>query len=759
MVSVMVSPLPANELQRLQAVRDLQILDTPNDPNFDTLVELAVELLGMKIGFVSIIDQDRQWFRAQCGYPATETPREHAFCAHTIMGADLLIVEDATLDERFAANPLVAGEPNIRFYAGAPLLVAPDIGVGSLCVIDDKPRRLSEQAQHTLRRLADVATALLLSHQNAREMTAIAAELEAKHLETREQAARLAAQTRALEAGSLLANMGAWELDLRTGVYSWSESMYRLHGVDRSYPLNHESLNAFYEPEQRQRLQSVIERSLATNGDYQFEGEIVTPGGDRKYVRLSASVEFKDGVPIRRFGWKQDITAEYQAKARLTALAERDPLTGLFNRQRFKTLLNERLGEGRQVSVLLLDLDGFKGINDSYGHAAGDAFLVEFAHRLSRAPVGSCSAARLGGDEFAICLAHDDPHDATIVAEWLLQEVQRPWVWQHKTFELTTSIGIVGLQEQEVTPEHLLQCADLALYAAKHSGKNRYAFFDPSMREAADRRMDTLHAFRDALRSDDIILFYQPKVDLRSGEVRGLEALLRWQRSDGSVRAPATFVDALNDPGLAEAIGARVLSQALQAAQRWVRDGVNFGAIAVNLSAFQFRDPALADWMLEHVSRSGIHPTQLEVEITEEVLLSRDAVQVLSIVEKLRAAGVRVAFDDFGTGFASLTHLSEFPVDIIKIDRSFVNRLEFMPKRRAITNSIVNLARTLDIEVVAEGIETADQRELLRAMGCNTGQGYLFARPASEATITSWLRDRQATTREPNHLCFDRVGV
>lgn len=746
MVRAMVYPLPANELQRLHAVLDLQILDTAKDPNFDSLVALAVELLGMKIGIVSIVDRERQWFKAHCGLDTAETPREQAFCAHTIMGPELLIVEDATLDKRFKTNPLVVGEPNIRFYAGAPLMVASDLAVGSLCVIDDKPRRLSEQGQQTLRRLADIATALLLSHQNAQQMTAVAAELQAKHLETNQQAARFAAQTRALEAGSMLANMGAWELDLRTGVYSWSESMYQLHGVDHSYPLTDETINAFYEGEHQERLQAVIDDSLATNEGYQIEVEMVTPAGDRKHVRLSGSVEFEDGMPVRRFGWKQDITAEHEAKERLIALAERDPLTGLLNRHRFKALVDERLGEGRRVSVLLLDLDGFKDINDTYGHAAGDAFLIEFANRLRRIAVGACSAARLGGDEFAICVAHDDPLDVTIIAEWLLHEVQLPWAWQHRTFELTTSIGIVAIDEQDSTPENLLQWADLALYAAKRSGKNKYSFFDPSLREAADRRMDTLHAFRDALRTGDIILFYQPKVDLRTGAVSGLEALLRWQRPDGSVRAPAAFSDALNDPALADAIGTTVLTQALGAARMWLDAGVEFGTVAVNLSAFQFRDPDLAEWLLEQISEAGVPTSRLEVEITEEVLLSRDSAQVLLIVEKLRAAGVRVAFDDFGTGFASLTHLSDFPVDIIKIDRSFVSGLEAMQKRRAITTSIISLAQTLDIEVVAEGIETATQRDLLRAMGCRTGQGYLFAKPADQQTITSWLRERHMPT-------------
>ncbi len=758
-------PIPPDEHRRMQAVLKLNILDTPPDPSFDSLVRLAAELFGTKISLVSIIDADRQWFRAAVGVDRSETPRELAFCAHTVLGQEVFVVEDVASDQRFASHPWVTGEPHIRFYAGVPLMIEPGLAAGTLCVIDDKPRRLSQHALQTLVRLAEIATALLVSHRNALCVLSIAEELQLKNVETERQAAQIAVQARALEAGSLLANMGAWELDLRTGLYSWSDSMYRLHGVERSYPLTHASLEAFYEPAERERLKTVVRHSLATNSDYMFEGEMVTPDGKRKFVRLSGSVEFADGMPIRRFGWKQDITEEFEAKRRLVALAEQDPLTGLLNRNRFKEIIHEHLAGDQPISVLLMDLDGFKDINDSYGHAAGDAFLLEVAHRLKRVPVGSCSAARLGGDEFAVCIRHNDTTEAEIAAEWLLHEIRRPWLWQQRTFELTTSIGIVGPDECESTPEDLLQFADLALYAAKRSGRNSYCMFSQALLSAANRRVDTMHAFREAFRQDQIVLHFQPKLDLGTGEVKGLEALIRWQKPDGQIIGPALFADAFNEPSLADQIGDHVLRSALRSARRWHEAGLEFGNVAVNLSAFQFRNPNLASGIIEQLAQANVPFNCLEVEITEEVLLARDSDAVRATVEALHQAGVRIAFDDFGTGFASLTHLSEFPVDIIKVDRSFVNGIEALPKRRAITASIINLARTLDIEIVAEGIETTAQRDLLRAMGCRIGQGYLLGRPADHETTTVWLAKQNLRqplkhvtapelSRQPSNNCF-----
>ncbi|WP_187969602.1 putative bifunctional diguanylate cyclase/phosphodiesterase [Aquibium microcysteis] len=744
----MTRPIPLNEAERLAEVVELDILDSPREPSFDALVELAVEMLGMKMGLLSIVDRDRQWIKAGCGTDMQETSRADAFCSHAIMSDDPLVVEDALLDERFRDNPLVRGRPFIRFYAGVPLSVRPGVAVGSLCVLDDKPRRLSAIGRSTLRRLADVARMLLLGHMNARKMEKVAEELRARHAEIERQKERLELQKRVVDAGSQLANMGAWEFDLQTGQYSWSDSMYVLHGLPRDHPLTLESVHRLYPEHERRRLQDAIEHATRTNGEFKFEGQMDAADGTRKVVRILSRVELANGVPVRRYGWKQDITEEHAARQKLIDLAERDPLTGLLNRNRFKDHVAEQLAAGVNPAVVLFDLDGFKDINDSYGHALGDAFLVEIARRLRRFPLDSVVAARLGGDEFALCLPHTDRLEMAILAEWLCAEIRRPWLWGARTFELTTSVGIAHLEGAPAGLDDLIRYADLALYAAKQSGRNGYRFYDETMREEADRRMEVLHDFRRALRAGgDVVLHYQPKVDLRTGRIAGLEALLRWQRADGTVLGPGAFKDAFHDTALSDRIGTHVLTQALAAASRWHACGLPFGSIAINLSALQFRDQDLADVILHGIGEAGIPARCLQVEITEEVLLSNRFSRAVESIDTLRRAGVKVAFDDFGTGYASLTHLCDFPVDIIKIDRSFVTGLDRQSRKKAITASVIELARSLDLEVVAEGIETPAQRDIIRSLGCRFGQGYLLGRPVDAAAMEARLAAGDAGAR------------
>lgn len=747
MISVTVR-LPDNETERLAQVLDLDILDTPREPSFDALVELAVEMLGMKIGLVSIVDRERQWFKAACGLDLRETARSDALCNHTILRDDLLMVEDALMDERFRDNPFVVGHPFVRFYAGVPLSVEPGVAVGSLCVLDDKPRRLSATAAATLRRLADVANTLLLGHRNARAMERVANELRVRNAEIQQQKERLELQKRVVDAGSELANMGTWEFDPRTGAYSWSDSMYSIHGVPRDFPLTMDSIHRFYPEHERQRLKAMIDNAGETGGEFKFEGRMTAADGKAKVVRLLSRVEYIDGVPVRRYGWKQDITEEHAARQKLVDLAERDPLTGLLNRNRFKEHVAERTSTGANPAVVLFDLDGFKDINDSYGHAVGDAFLVEIARRLGQFPIGEVVAARLGGDEFALCLPCIDRLETAILAEWLCAEIRRPWLWAARTFELTTSVGIAHFEGTSPATDDLIRYADLALYAAKQSGRNGYRFFDDTMREDADRRVEVLHDFRHALRrGGEIVLHYQPKVDLRTGRLAGLEALLRWQRRDGTILGPGAFEDAFYDTALSDRIGTHVLTEALGTAARWHARGLDFGSIAINLSALQFRDQELADVILQGIRESGIPASRLQVEITEEVLLSNRFSRAVESIDRLRRAGVKVAFDDFGTGYASLTHLCDFPVDIIKIDRSFVTGLEQQSRKKAITASVIELARKLELEVVAEGVETAAQRDIIRSLGCRFGQGFLLGRPLDAIATEARLIESGARAR------------
>lgn len=730
-------PVPPNETMRLQRVLELGILDSEFETQFDALVTHASEIFGVPVSLITILDHDRQWFKAAHGFDMRETSREAAFCNHAVAIGSRTIVEDASKDARFASNPLVLQEDGIRFYAGVPLAIAPGIHVGTFCILDTKPRRLSKKALQTLDQLGHIAEALIRQFAQARELAQLSDEVGSKNLLLAHQNAELMVKQQLLEDACRLAHMGAWERDLTTGEYIWSETLYALHGLEPDARITDETIRQFYSDREWARLTQTVEKAYRDNAPYEIEVEFSTAKGSLRHARVSSAVEFgKDGVPIRRFGLKQDITAEKQARETLRRLAETDTLTGMANRATLLARMEEYRAHDTPVCLIMLDLDGFKDVNDTSGHAAGDACLREIARRLQTLSADAC-IARVGGDEFAVLLQATDPLHMEALADWLLREVSQPFIWEQQGFQLSVSIGIAhSLDRTNLNPAQLLSEADLALYAAKAKGKNRREFFAEELRTEAANKVSVIGRARDALKKRAFVLHYQPKVQLSDRKIIGLEALLRWQ--DGEVlRGPAEFRAALDDTILSNEIGMFVLEDALRQAGEWVKAGVDFGHVAVNMSPQQFQHESLVDRLLEMLARHGLASHYIQLEITEETVLSRSADEVRVACTRLREMGMQIAFDDFGTGFASLTHLIEFPVDIIKVDRSFVRRLDEDARARSIVASIVGLARNLELGIVAEGVETEQQRELLQAMGCNVAQGYLFSPAVSSDDLFS----------------------
>ena len=739
-------PIADNEELRVRAVADLMILDTPHDREFDGLVELARDMLGFPVGLISILDRDRQWFKATSGLEITETDRESAFCNHTICGSGPFLVEDALLDPRFMQNPLVTGEPFIRAYAGVPLFQNEGYAIGSLCIVDSEPRRFEERDLLRLQQLADVATSLLRQYRGGERLELMGSELKVRHDIIERQAADLDVQKRIFDEVSTLSKLGAWTRDLRTGTFDWSDEMYALHEVGPDFALTAESIASFYQPDDFLRLKRLVEESDRTARPYTFEGEMVTAKGNHRYIRLTAQVQIENGVAIRRYGTKQDITSERLRTEEITRLAERDSLSGLHNRRFFenhlKNLSRGRGSDADPVHLLVLDLDGFKDVNDSHGHAAGDHILNVTAERLRASSFEDALVARIGGDEFAIVLKGGATMQLRLaLAERIVDAVAEPIPWMGHTIELTISIGIASRATGDaIDPEELLLEADLALYAAKDAGRNRAVHFDSSLRVAANRRFQVLKDVKAALNDDRFELYYQPKVRLRDKTLCGFEALIRMNDRDGKIIAPGAFAEALVDPKLGVEIGNFVIRSALDQAERWDAEGISFGSIAINLSAAQFRDTSIADFILREISARSLAPHMLEIEVTEGVFLSRTSKTVLEVCRKLKQSGVRIAFDDFGTGFASLTHLMEYPVDIIKIDRSFVSTLTQRSNSAAIIQAIIGMSSAMGLMVVAEGVETEAQAEFLIERGCEYAQGYHYARPLQARQVASWLR-------------------
>jgi diguanylate cyclase (GGDEF)-like protein len=427
-----------------------------------------------------------------------------------------------------------------------------------------------------------------------------------------------------------------------------------------------------------------------------------------------------------------------EREERLYRQAHYDDLTSLPNRQLFKDrLLHEIARASRtseQLALLYIDLDNFKRVNDTLGHGAGDELLQVAARRLDGCTKRSDTVARLGGDEFVVILgALPDPNEAGKAAERILAELAMPVSIREREFQTRASIGIAIYPGDGASPEELLKNADTAMYRAKDDGRGRATFFEANMNERAQERWSLETGLHRALQLRQFILHYQPQFDLTSGVVNGAEALIRWVHPVQGQRPPTQFIPAAEESGLIADIGEWVLNEACEQFQRWQRAGTNVPRISINVSPGQLRHKQFTNQVRDALIRFGVPPWALELEITESVLLAGEQ-QTTQTLGGLTQLGVGIALDDFGTGYSSLSYLRRFPVDVIKIDRSFVSDIPDNPDACAIARAVVAMAQSLRKATTAEGIETVAQLEFLRSLGCDSGQGYLYSKalPADE---------------------------
>ncbi|MCS0493519.1 EAL domain-containing protein [Ancylobacter sp. MQZ15Z-1] len=739
-------PVPENEAERLAELYALDVLNSGRSAALNGICLLARQVLNLSFACVGLVDRDRQWFMAQSGFEEMEgTTREDSFSTWTLLGSDVLVVPDTRADERFVSNSFVTGEPHIRFYVGAPIALRPGLNIGSLCLFDPEPREFSEEQLDVVRHLSNIIVDQFRLHEATRR-----AKRELEHRRTGQsllemQSRELWRRQTLLAQTERLAKVGGWEIDVASERLTWSDGVYRIYGLTPGRETTTEIALSHFPPEARQQFLRKFETALDQREPFEIELPFVNAHGHHRLVRKSCELEVDGNGVVRAFGILQDITEQKEAEQRMWHMANHDALTGLPNRGLMRDKLDAALRRarrsGKHVGVLLADLDQFKDVNDTLGHDAGDALLIEAARRLSNCVREVDTVARLGGDEFIILLTGiDGPQEGMVAAQRILAALSSPFVYRRTALSCRASIGVTMAPAHGTDPSTLLKNADIALYRAKAAGRGVAVEYDPQMQQATESRIQLSARVRLALENGEFLPYYQPKVCLNTGAIVGFEALLRWRHPRKGLLGPQEFGQVFEDADLSVAIGERLLALTTRDMASWMELGCSFGHVALNVSSPEFARGELPERILSALDSAGVPPERLVVEVTETVFLGRTAQTVRQSLQALHQAGVFIALDDFGTGYASLSHLKQFPVDRIKIDRSFVHDIEHDIDDAAIVRAVINLGQSLGIETVAEGVETPAQAAYLRSNGCDFAQGFLYSKALPAARVPGLLK-------------------
>ena len=712
--------MTADEDRRLAALSEYGWGADPADPTLNPIVQMATRIFAVPMAVVNLVARDHVFFAAGVGLDeidASLTGRDISFCAHAVANDANLLVPDATLDPRFHDNPLVTGASHFRFYAGVPLRAPSGHVLGAFCIIDREARsRFTPRDCGQLEELAGLAL---------------------DRLELR----RLGAASKVSQARfrNIAANSpdGIICFDAEGRITDWNLAAERMFGHSAEEAIGRD-VNLIVPPHMRATVDEDRRRLMAGDAS-NFTGEPKEVPGlarDGRIFPAEMSLSFwREDANIGFGVIMRDITERRRSESELYRLAHYDHLTGLTNRSVILKRAAEEIDARHPAAALAIDLDGFKDINDTLGSEIGDEILKETARRLEACARPLDTVARLGGDEFVMLLPDiGDPIEAAAAAETARAALARPFVFEDHEVHVTASAGIALYPAHCETADELLTNADLALFQAKSEGRNCCRLYAPHLRHAAQARRTYDVELRRAAANGEFCLFYQPQVMLEDGALTGAEALIRWQHPERGLIAPGAFIPQLEGSILAATIGDWVLDTACAQAAEWRAAGTQDFRMGVNLFGAQFRADNLVKRVEEALTRHRLPPGALELEITETIILDNDEA-VLPPLRALREMGVGIAFDDYGTGYASLSLLKRYPVTRLKIDQSFVRTMCESTADAAISEAIVTLARSFGLEVIAEGIERTAQRDALKRIGCAEGQGFLFGRPMPAANF------------------------
>ena len=531
---------------------------------------------------------------------------------------------------------------------------------------------------------------------------------------------------------------------------TWNFNMAQLYGYPPDAVMTHELQLSRMRPEDVERLVTMVTEATGKGlSEFQTEYKIQWEDRSEHHMLAKYNMEFDaNGAPEYISGAIIDITDRKLAEEQAHFIATHDVLTSLPNRLMFSNLLNHTIETARRYShrfaLFFIDLDRFKAINDALGHQAGDQLLVETARRLRKCLRTSDVLARISGDEFIVLAPEmDDDEDAGFVARKIIAEVSEPLVIQGQRCQVTASIGICFYPEHGDDEQVLMKNADAAMYVAKEVGKNNYQFFNASSTSQSLERMAIENELRSALQNNEMYLQYQAKLDLSNDQITGVEALLRWNNPRFGHVSPAQFIPMAEETGLIVPIGRWVLMTACRQNVEWQRQGLPPICVAVNISARQFMSKDLLDDIKHALAESGMAPELLELEITESMVMHH-VDQALAVLYEIKQLGARIAIDDFGTGYSSLAQLKRFPIDTLKVDRSFIREVAHDADDQAITDAVIALGKSLSLTIIAEGVETREQQEFLRKHSCDEMQGYYFSRPVAATEFSQLFRSHLA---------------
>jgi len=722
-----------NEPVRLDASGN-QALETSADRAlFSRITLLASTMLDCPIALLSIVEEERQWLLGHTGLERDQTACDLSFCAVCIGGGGPLLVSDARADPRFRDNPLVTGAPFIRSFLGVPIRSETGDLLGTLCAISPRLHAFRSDQIAPLAVLAELAEQSIALHARKRELSFANAALKQTSQVFR-QAERAT-------------NVGSWRVDIATRRLFWSDQVYAITGLEPGRLVSVEEAVALYQPEDQAMVSAALNATIEEGKPFSFETSFSRGDGELRWIRLVGERIDVDGRPDSVAGIIHDCTDEHLRNAALKRAAEHDRLTGLFNRASFdrKLAAAMRRADCDPVIVALLDLDGFKDVNDTLGHLVGDRVLVAIASHLHQRIRRGMFLARWGGDEFALLF----PPGMTIAAATaflgqLVGELDDVVALGSSALTIGATCG-VALMDETGSGEEIMRRADLALYRGKEEGRGSVVCWDQQIEARQSERQRAIARLRAALNAGRAMAAYQPIVALETGRVESIEALLRLRDEDGSLITASEIFAALLDPELSRRVSRVMLDQVIADGPALLSLLGPDMRIGLNLSEADLRKDDFVRHLIEVVDDSPLTPSNFTIEVTETMLLDAGG-QLHASLAMLDQCGFTICLDDFGSGFSSLTHLRQFPIHKVKIDREFIAAIGTDHPSRLIIQAIVQMGHSLGLRVVVEGVETEEQETFLRAIGCRHVQGYRYGRPALLEDLCERLASQHADT-------------